>query len=101
MAVFMPSERLVAIFGSDLLARPDCIEGFEALLALDGTKPFECVGEAVEARAALLALSQSTDWSDHAVVQSLAPMLSALQAPSVDELLEPVGPHRIPEALLS
>ena len=101
MAVFLPSDRLVAIFGSDLLNQSECIEGFETLLALDGIKPFECVGEAVEARAALLALSQSSDWKDHAVVQHLAPRLSGLDVPSINELLEPIGPHLIPEALLS
>ena len=101
MAVFLPPERLVAIFGSDLLDQQDCIAGFEALLALDGVKPFECVGEAVEARAAMLALSHSAQWRDHAVVQHLAPRLSGLDVPSIDQLLEPVGPHLIPETLLS
>jgi len=101
MAVSMPPDRLVAIFGADLLDRSDCIEGSKALLALDGVKPFECVGEAVEARAALLALSQSAEWRSHAVVQHLAPLLADLDVPSVDELLEPAGPHLIPETLLS
>lgn len=101
MAVFLPPEKLVAIFGSDLLDHGDCIEGFEALLALDGVKPFECVGEAAEARAALLALSHTGVWKEHVVVKRLAPLLADLDVPSIDELLEPVGPHLMPEALLS
>ncbi|NBC96019.1 MAG: hypothetical protein GVY27_06660, partial [Deinococcus-Thermus bacterium] len=43
------------IFGTDLLADPGQRPGFEALLALDGALPFECVGEPDEARAALRA----------------------------------------------
>ena len=36
-------------------------------------KPFECVGEAGESRAALAALGDRRDWREHAVVRALLP----------------------------
>lgn len=100
MAVFLPPQKMVAIFGADLLDQSDCSDGFQALLALDGAKPFECVGEAAEARVAVMALSESADWKNHPVVKRLAPMLSNLDVPNLDEMLKPIGPHLLPEALL-
>ncbi len=99
MAVFLDPQELVAIFGADLLNLSECIDGFQALLALDGAKPFECVGEASEARAAMLTLAQSTEWKDHLVVKHLAPLLSNFAVPSLEEMLKPTGPHLLPEDL--
>ncbi len=101
MAVWMRPQALRTIFGHDLLNEPSQISGFRALLALDGQKPFECVGEAQEARAAVMALSQQPDWSDHAVIQALVPLLANVSVPKIDDLLIPAGPHQIPSALLS
>lgn len=100
LAPFMSVEALTEIFGGDLLAEEDQFEGFLALLALDGRKPFECVGEAVEARAAVRALALKSPWQDHVLVQRLNQALGGLDVPSLDSLCRPEGPHRIPEALL-
>lgn len=100
LAPFLSPERLTAIFGRDLLDDPAELDGFASLLALDGEKPFECVGEANEARAAIQALSASEPWRGHAVVQALYPRLQALSVPSLADLCQPGGPHLIPEALL-
>lgn len=99
MAVWLSPEELKAIFGDDLLADQNQISGFRALLALDGQKPFECVGEAAEARAAVMALSTSPKWADHVVIQTLAPQLVDVPVPALDTLLVPGGPHHIPEIL--
>ncbi len=101
MAPFLSPERMTAIFGHDLLAEGDNLEGFRQLLALDGIKPFECVGEAMEARAALLALAASPCWKHHVVVSALAPLLSELDVPTVDVLCQPTGDHLIPDDLLA
>lgn len=100
LAVFMSPRQLSDIFGEDLLASGRHTNGFKQLLGLDGQKPFECVGEVAEARAAVLALANSQDWSRHAVVAELLPMLSGIKVPSLEELLTPQGPHRIPSDLL-
>jgi len=100
LAPFLPPTELAAIFGQDLLASTDQVDGFAELLALDGVKPFECVGEADEARSAVQALSRSPDWSGHAGVRALTDRLVGQRVPELDELCRPGGPHRIPEDLL-
>ncbi|MDX1626510.1 MAG: hypothetical protein R3323_08345, partial [Wenzhouxiangellaceae bacterium] len=100
LAPFLPPGRLRAIFGADLLDDAASVDGFAALLELDGHRPFECVGEAVEARSALAALSEDTRWSGHAVVRALAPRLESVDVPDLAALVEPGGPHRIPDDLL-
>lgn len=101
MAVWLSPEELQAIFGHDLLADPTQINGFRALLSLDGQKPFECVGEAAEARAAVMALSKQPIWANHIVIQTLAPLLADVEVPALETLLIPAGPHQIPETLLT
>ena len=96
LAPFMSPGQLTAIFGSDLLADPGQQEGFESLLALSGHKPFECVGEAAEARAAARALAREPAWRDHAVVRALNESLAQVSVPELDTLCRPGGPHRIP-----
>ena len=100
LAPFMQPAELARIFGQDLLARPDLVGEFAELLALDGFKPFECVGEAEEARAAVLALAGQSDWKDHVVVRELNERLAGIEVPSLETLCRPGGPHRIPEELL-
>ncbi|MGY6553857.1 MAG: hypothetical protein ACXIUM_04960 [Wenzhouxiangella sp.] len=100
LAPFMSVQALTEIFGADLLAAEDQVAGFQALLALDGRKPFECVGEAVEARAAVRALARNPQWQKHVLVQRLNHVLDGMDVPSLDSLCQPEGPHLIPEALL-
>ncbi len=102
LAPFMERERLLAIFGGDVLDDPAQLRGFAELVGLEGHKPFECVGETGEAAAALAALAERPDWAERAVVRALAPRLR----PHRDELrqafalaLEPSGPHAVPPDL--
>ncbi len=101
LAPFLSPPRLSDIFGRDLLSDPAQIQGFGHLLALEGSKPFECVGEAVEARAAIVALGAQDSWRDHAVVRALLPRLKGMDVPSIDELCRPCGNHLIPDDLLA
>jgi len=96
LAPFMEPARLTAIFGRDLLADPERVDGFAQLLALDGAKPLECVGEADEARAAIMALAGSGPWSEHVVVDMLARRLSQTPVPTIRQLCRPAGDHLIP-----
>ncbi len=97
LAPFLPPARLSAIFGRDLLADPALTEGFAALLDLSGDKPFECVGEADEARAAVRALAGQPAWRDHAVVTALADRLPTDDGPDIESLCRPRGPDLIPD----
>ena len=72
LAPFMPKPRLMAIFGRNLLDEPEQTAGFDALLEYQDHKPFECVGEGKESRAAMAALSHSPSWREDFIVQRFA-----------------------------
>ena len=86
----------MAIQGRDVLDDPQQVDGFRALCGLGRAKPFECVGEVGESRAALAALAANPLWSRHRVVRVLAPELSVVEVPAVAELLRPASGHCIP-----
>ena len=102
LAPFMPKPRLVSIFGRNLLDDPAQLPGYDALLEYRDHKPFECVGEGSESRAAMAALARRPEWREDAVVARFArevlPQLEPL-APTVAELLEPSDEQAIPDAL--
>jgi UDP-N-acetyl-alpha-D-muramoyl-L-alanyl-L-glutamate epimerase len=68
LAPFIAKPALTRIFGRNLLDDPAQIAGFEALLEWQADKPFECVGEARESRAALARLAERADWQEDAMV---------------------------------
>lgn len=53
LAAFLDDEKLVRIFGSDMLSNPDFTELFNGLVFADFDKPFECVGTRAEIQLAL------------------------------------------------
>jgi hypothetical protein len=97
----MTPEALTAVFGANLLEKESEMAGFRALLAIDGAKPFECVGEAAEARAALAFLARDPRWGRCRLVKELAPLLQGLDVPEIDSLCRPGSVHRIPDELLA
>lgn len=102
LAPFLPKPRLLGIFGGNLLDDEAQQQGFDALLEFREHKPFECVGEGRESRAALHALSQRPEWREDALVarfrQVVLPQLDA-QALELEPLLQPAGPHGLPPRL--
>lgn len=102
LAPFMSKPRLVGILGRNLLDDPSQADGFDALLEYRNHKPFECVGEGRESRAAMAALARRPEWREDALVQRFAreilPQLDAA-ALEIAPLLVPEGEHRIPPAL--
>ena len=102
LAPFMPKPRLMGIFGRNLLDESGLAQGFDALIEYRDHKPFECVGEGREARAAFVALAIRPAWREDALVErfalEIAPQLGADLA-SIHDLLPPSGDHRIPSAL--
>jgi hypothetical protein len=99
LAVFLGPDRVAAIQGGDLLDDPGQVEGFRALCGLGRDKPFECVGEAGESRAALAALVIDPAWRDHSVIRLLAPELRTVKVPGLDEVLQPSERHFLPPAV--
>ena len=102
LAPFMPKPRLVGIFGRNLLDEEEQVPGYDALMEFRDHKPFECVGEARESRAAMAALAARPEWREDAVVKRfarlIAPMLEGEEL-GIAPLLVPVDGHRIPGAL--
>jgi hypothetical protein len=102
LAPFLPKPRLMAIFGRNLLDEPGLAPAFDALLEFGDHKPFECVGEGREARAAFHALSRSPSWREDALVaryaREIEPHLPAAEL-ALEPLLQPAGEHGIPSAL--
>jgi hypothetical protein len=100
LAPFMSSAELSAVFDGNEPLQNASLEGrFHSLLGL-GTndKPFECVGESNECRAALLLASQRPDRHHSTLIASLLSVLgSTAQAENSSALLEPVGPHLVPD----
>ncbi|MGY0560849.1 UDP-N-acetyl-alpha-D-muramoyl-L-alanyl-L-glutamate epimerase [Luteimonas sp. A277] len=102
LAPFMPKPRLVAILGRNLLDDEDQIPGYDALMEFRDHKPFECVGEARESRAAMAALAARPEWREDAVVKRFARVIAPqLQddVPAIAPLLVPADEHNIPAQL--
>jgi len=103
LAPFMPKPRVLAIFGRNLLDDAALAPAFDALMEYRDHKPFECVGEGVESRAAMAALAVRAEWREDALVarfaEEIQPRLDAGDA-SLQALLQPFGPHRIPPRLV-
>jgi len=102
LAPFMPKPRLVGIFGRNLLDDANQTAGFDALLEYQDHKPFECVGEGQESRAAMATLGDRPEWREDVIVarfnHEIRPQLDASEL-AVAPLLEIGGEHRVPAAL--
>jgi len=107
LAPFLPAEALRRIFAvtGEPLDDPGLAAKFRSLLGA-GAKPFECVGEVTECRAAVLLAARRDDRADrgHGVGAGLLPELAAEvagwpDAPSDADaaaMLRPVGQNFIP-----
>ncbi|WIG54891.1 MAG: hypothetical protein OJF61_000677 [Rhodanobacteraceae bacterium] len=99
LAPFLPKPRLLQIFGRNLLDDETQAPGFDALIEYRDHKPFECVGEASEARAAFATLAARAEWREDALVarfrDDIASQLDATQL-ALQPWLDPAGEHGIP-----
>lgn len=102
LAPFMPKPRLVGIFGRNLLDDAEQIPGYDALLEFRDHKPFECVGEGKESRAAMAFLAERPEWREDAVIEHfIAEVRPHLDARSLqlEPLLRLHDTQRIPAAV--
>jgi hypothetical protein len=104
LAPAMNKDRVVGIFGKNLLDRPENETSFRNLTGLAGQKPWECVGEILEAAACLHVLAQRPEWQKDAVVSKLSGDLlnqygSARLESAYEELMADSDEHLIPKAI--
>lgn len=102
LAPFCTKPQLMAIFGRNLLDDESQTIGFDALLEYHNHKPFECVGEGRESRAAIYALSQRAEWREDTLVARFAheilPQLNMSEL-ALAPLLLPATDHLLPTRL--
>jgi hypothetical protein len=102
LAPFVAKPRLLAIFGRNLLDDASLAPAFDALLEYRGHKPFECVGEGRESRAAMQALAQRPEWREDAIiarfVEEIAPQLDRAEL-ALEAQLQPAPEHFVPARL--
>lgn len=100
LAPFIEKDKLIGIFGANLLDMESQRPGYSALLGINDHKPFECVGEEAECAAALVLLSQRQEWKDDLIVRDfrenvLPGIKNAEELPR--RYLTPAPQHLIPE----
>jgi UDP-N-acetyl-alpha-D-muramoyl-L-alanyl-L-glutamate epimerase len=101
MAPYMDRADLAGVFGGDEpLENPDNEHRFRALVGLGAQrKPFECVGDVDECRAAVRSAARREERAGTIVLQRLHDELAVLRPAGGDAtaLLEPKGTHHIPD----
>ena len=103
LAPFLSAGALRDVFDvvPEPLIQPGLKPKFEALLG-SGTKPFECVGEVNECRAAVVLAARRADRADCTLLQELAAEVSsrpdAPTAADIEGMRRPVGENFIPAA---
>jgi hypothetical protein len=104
LAPFMSAEQLTAVFTADggagePLGQPELKAKFATLLGA-GTKPFECVGEVNECRAAVVLAAGRPDRQPAALLRELAAEVSgrpdAPAAAEIEAMRHPVGASFVP-----
>jgi hypothetical protein len=107
LAPFMPAQALRAVFatdggGGEPLDDPELAPKFRALLG-SGTKPFECVGEVNECRAAVMLAAERPDrWGTAVLTQLAAEISGRPDAPAdgeIEAMRQPVGASFVPADL--
>ncbi|HPF46231.1 MAG TPA: hypothetical protein PK690_05140, partial [Emcibacteraceae bacterium] len=102
LSPFIKRERLIEIFGKNMLDDESQEDGFRELCGLKGHKPFECVGEIEECRQIIKCLT-TTDWADDIIVKKLEKEIDGENlsvADLKDQALCFKYPHNIPAQYL-
>lgn len=106
LAPWMDRDRLTAIFHQNVLDKPENLDSFRELVGLAGQKPWECVGEILEAAASLWRIAAQSGWRGDVIPKALEPELEAFYGArrletAWAELMTDGGDHLIPPDIAS
>lgn len=104
LAPHMSKSRLTNVFSQNVLENSRNEAGFRELTGLAGQKPWECVGEILEAAACLWQLTKNTEWRDALMVKTLKADLEKQYGGEIldsafTDLKRDASEHLIPEKL--
>ncbi|MDD3370450.1 MAG: endonuclease domain-containing protein, partial [Alphaproteobacteria bacterium] len=99
LAPFMEKDKLVGIFGANLLADAAQIEDFGDLCGFSPVKPFECVGEVEESALLMGRLFRMDAWKNDAVVAALGAKVT-FDERAFEALLENKPEHGVPDRFM-
>ena len=102
MAPRLGRDEVETIFGRNLFEDTDSRAEFEDILGVGAHKPFECVGEGRESRAAMQAVAQRPEWREDVVVARYRAEVQPLLPPGdldIDRVMDWHGEHGIPDDL--
>jgi hypothetical protein len=99
LAAFMDKNSLVNIFGTNMLASEEQLDGFLELCGLKNFKPFECVGEIEESVYAMLNSHRS--FRNDFIVKKIQNLLVYYNSTNLeDKLFTPSAEHLLNDELL-
>ena len=107
LSPFLPAAQLAGLFGgAEPLADATLLPQLRALLGIgDERKPFECVGDVDECRTAAALAAERPDRAGNEVLRTLlaelGPDATAAARADAPRLLQPLGPHHVPDALVA
>jgi UDP-N-acetyl-alpha-D-muramoyl-L-alanyl-L-glutamate epimerase len=105
LSPFVDRTALAGVFGGhEPLDDPDRVDAFRTLIGTTAeAKPFECVGDVDECRAAVLLAAARPDRTGSPVLRALRDEIGGLSPPEadVDALLAPLSEHFVPEPYAS
>jgi len=103
LAPFMSKNKLISIFGRNLLDDGKQIQGFRELCGISAFKPFECVGEVEESRLLILRLATMEEWQSDRVVAELSGLILPQESDSVhrfENLLKFRETHQLDKVMM-
>lgn len=71
LANYLTKEKMISIFGENLLENESLISLYEELSGFKNFKPFECVGEIEEVQYAIFNLKNNNNWNESKVIKFL------------------------------
>lgn len=97
LAPFMEKEKLISIFGMNLLNESSQVTEFKKLCGLADYKPFECVGTTEESSLVMIKLAQMDEWKADTVVTACNVELAQCNTTDFNILFNKRSPDNIPD----